>query len=211
MINPSGSSQQFLNLLQYECMNSNALSGGGAGVGVGVGSSDSSYHPLESNPDSQNFLDPSVDNMIMSRKSWIRRYLSRYFPHRQQTTASSSGVPAGGAVNINENEAGQQLNISQKSSQPMDNTVDNTSSLSSLPLSRSSPLSASKTTPVAVSALTKLQSPSNLTIEAAISGRNYCSVNDDEWVNDTVNSSTFLLPNSLLQKINMRRKFSLQR
>nr|CAH8860720.1 unnamed protein product [Trichobilharzia regenti] len=210
MINPSGSSQQFLNLLQYECMNSNALSGGGAGVGVGVGSSDSSYHPLESNPDSQNFLDPSVDNMIMSRKSWIRRYLSRYFPHRQQTTASSSGVPAGGAVNINENEAGQQLNISQKSSQPMDNTVDNTSSLSSLPLSRSSPLSASKTTPVAVSALTKLQSPSNLTIEAAISGRNYCSVNDDEWVNDTVNSSTFLLPNSLLQKINMRRKFSLQ-
>ncbi|CAH8862289.1 unnamed protein product [Trichobilharzia szidati] len=204
MINPSGSSQQFMNLLQYECMNSNALSGGGAGVGVGVGvgSSDSSFHPLESTPDTQHFLDPSVDNMIMSRKSWIRRYLSRYFPHRQQTTASSSGVPGA------ENEACQQLNISQKSSQPMD-TVDNASSLS-VPLSRSSPLSTSKTTPVAVSVLTKLQSPSNLTIEAAISGRNYCSVNDDDWVNDTVNTSTFLLPNNLLQKINMRRKFSLQ-
>ncbi|CAH8576988.1 unnamed protein product [Heterobilharzia americana] len=172
-----------LNSLHLECINSNAFTSyDGDGIVP--------FHHLESNPDNQRFLDSS-DN-ILSRKQRIRRYLSRYFPHRQPTTTL-----------LNENETCQQLNFPQK--YPIPDVVDNTASSSMshiISTTFSSPPSTSSTTVESMKSI----SPSNLTIEAAISGRNYCSVND-EW-NGPVNRSTFS-PAKLLQ-MNLRRKLPLE-
>ncbi|CAH8553243.1 unnamed protein product [Schistosoma turkestanicum] len=139
--------------------------------GFHVSNSSNAFHCPNSNLstglDNSRYIDSS-ENIILPRKSWLKRYLSRYLPHRIQN-------------NHDENESLSTL------SQPI-NCMHN-SHQSDLSI----PIVTTTTITVTTSSLTSSPvyiAPNNLTIEAALSGRNYCSVNDN-WnaLNNSINDN----------------------
>ncbi|CAH8622159.1 unnamed protein product [Schistosoma rodhaini] len=176
-------------------------------VGIVSGTSTDAFHYLDSNL-STNADNPQ--NILLPSKSWLRRYVLRKLPHRFKNQSES--VPSTSSL------LPEPLNFIHNSRQS--DILENISSDLSMPIVVS--------TPATTVTFTSSLSPSsvcipsnNLTIEAAISGRNYCSVNDD-WnaLNNnatrsgteiTVASSPSLTSSSvttskLLQMMNMRTK-----
>ncbi|KAH8857641.1 hypothetical protein KSF78_0008639 [Schistosoma japonicum] len=175
---------------------------------VGVCGNSNALHYLDSNVptslDNSRYLYPS-DNIIISRKSWFRRHLFRYWPHRSQNdneSFTSGSSPLQPLCSIH---------TAQQSDIPNNNSDKILSSGSSTII------------PTTLSSVSLFPS-SNLTVEAAISGRHYCSVNDDgNELNNTLTpastgapSSTSLSPSlssdftkSKLLQMNMRSRLNI--
>ncbi|XP_018646756.1 hypothetical protein Smp_160060 [Schistosoma mansoni] len=176
-------------------------------VGISSGTSSNAFHYLDSNL-STNADNPQ--NIVLPSKSWLRRYLLRKLPHRSKNESES--VPS------TSSSLPQPLNFIHQSHQS--DVLENISSDLSMPIVVST-VATTVTFTSSLSPSSVCIPSNNLTIEAAISGRNYCSVNDD-WnaLNNnatgsgteiTVASSPSLTSSSvttskLLQMMNMRSK-----
>ncbi|CAH8594756.1 unnamed protein product [Schistosoma bovis] len=181
-------------------------------VGSSSGIVSDAFHYLDSNLSTNpNNLRYSSENISLPSKSWLRRYLSRYLPHRLKNESES--VPSVSS------SLPQPLNVIHKSDQS--DILENISSDLSMPIVVSTAATTVTLTSSLLSPASVYIPSNNLTIEAAISGRNYCSVNDD-WnalsnnatesgTETTVASSlsltsSFATTSKLLQMMNMRTK-----
>uniref|UniRef100_A0A094ZX33 UPF0378 protein n=1 Tax=Schistosoma haematobium TaxID=6185 RepID=A0A094ZX33_SCHHA len=180
-------------------------------VGSSSGIGSVAFHYLDSNLSTNpNNLRYSSENIGLPSKSWLRRYLSRYLPHRLKNESES--VPSVSS------SLPQPLNVIHKSHQS--DILENISSDLSMPIVVSTAATTVTLTSSLLSPASVYIPSNNLTIEAATSGRNYCSVNDD-WnalsnnnatgsgTETTVASSlsltsSFATTSKLLQMMNMR-------